>query len=191
MINRILLISIVILLVYSGILTYKLIHFKPVITNTVTTIKGDTVFSTKVIIKPIPYKIDSLIHDTAYIFKDSVQCVADFKKLYKDYSIIKFYRDTLQNDSSATIVINSKVSKNNLDSLNLSFKNNRIKVINTTIVTYKNKVPLLSIGILNEYNNKNLTPFVEYAFKKIDVLGGYNLNTKSLVLGVKFTIINK
>lgn len=183
-----LILIIFLLLTYSVITTSKLINSKPEIITHSDTIPGDTMYKDIVLYKPKPYKI--IIHDTEYIPKDSVQCIEDYKKLYRQYSSIKYTRDTLQNDSSATIVIGTKISKDNLDSLGLSFKNNRVKVINTTIVTYPNKRDIISIGIQGGYQLIN--PFIQYNINsKVGILAGYNLSTKSINIGLKYTIFEK
>jgi len=185
--NKFLSILVVILLIYSGITTYKLINNKPIVVNHTTIIPGDSIYTYKTIYKSIPYKV--IEKDTDYVYIDSAHCVNDYDSLYRKYATIKYTRDTLQNDSSATIVVGTKISKNNIDSLGLAFKNNRVKVINNTTITYNNSTPLLSVGLIG--GSQTILPYIQYDINnKIGVTGGYNLYNKSIDIGLKYTLIS-
>jgi hypothetical protein len=183
-------IVIAILSLYSIFTTYKIISDKPkVITNTVT-IPGDIIYKDTIVYQPKPYKVEIPIHDTTYIPTDSAQCVADYKKLYKRFSSTNYYKDTLRNDTSMTVVVNSSISNNILQDIQLRSKNNRPISISNTIVTYKNKLPMLSVGGL--YDMKSLTIYGELRVNpNLYLNAGYNLSIKSPVVGIKYTIFSK
>jgi len=130
-----------------------------------------------------------------YIPKDSAQCVADYKALYKEYNTTKLYKDTTQNDSSMTIIVSRKVNKNEESSLNVESKNNRKTSITTTTVTYPDE-PKLSLGLIS--GQDEVTPFVMYEFNnKFGIMGGYNTLNKStgvvpkLKFGFKYSLFSK
>jgi hypothetical protein len=178
---------ILVLIGYSTFITYKYNHSKPeIVTNTVV-VPGDTIYTYKTIYKSIPYKV--IERDTQYRYIDSTHCVNDYDSLFTKYASIKYSKDTLQNDSSATIIIGTKISRNNIDSLGLAFKNNRVKVINESIVTYTNSTPLLSIGLIGGY--QTILPYIQYNINsKVGVNGGYNLYNKSINVGINYTLIS-
>jgi hypothetical protein len=181
---------IVLLLGYSGVITYKYNKTKPeIVTNTIM-IPGDIKYRDTIIYEPKPYIVQIPIHDTAYIPKDSAQCVEDYKKLYRDYNTIRMYRDSVQNDSSMTIIVHSKVNRNELASIEVESKNNRVKSITNTIVTYSNKVPVLSIGLLGAHST--IAPIVNFNYyKNLNIIGEWNLYNNSIVLGATYTILSK
>jgi hypothetical protein len=177
-----------VLTLYSVFTTYKLISDKPqIVTNTIT-IPGDILYKDTIVYKPKPYKVE--VHDTTYIPRDSAQCVADYRELYKKFSSTNYYKDTLRNDTSMTVVVNSTISNNILQNLQLHSKNNRSISISNTIVTYKNKLPMISIGGL--YDMKSLMIYGELRVNpNLYIDGGYNLTIKSPIIGLKYTIFSK
>jgi hypothetical protein len=183
-------IVIAILSLYSIFTTYKIISDKPQIVTNIVTIPGDIVYKDKIIYQPKPYKVEIPVHDTTYIPMDSAQCVADYKELWKKYNTINQGLDTLQNDTSMSIIVGTKIFQNTLEELRVSSKNNRVRIINNTIVTYKNKLPMLSVGGL--YDMKSLTAYGELRVNpNLYLNAGYNLTIKSPVIGIKYTIFNK
>ena len=178
----------VILSLYSIFTTYKIVSDKPqIVTNTVT-IPGDVVYKDTIVYKPKPYKIE--VHDTTYIPRDSAQCVADYRELYKKYSSTSIYKDTLRNDTSMTVVVNSTISNNILQNIQLHSKNNRPISITNTVITYKNKLPMISIG--GVYDMKSLMIYGELRVNpNLYLDGGYNLTIKSPIIGLKYTIFSK
>jgi len=179
-----------VLTLYSVFTTYKIISDKPqIVTNTVI-VPGDVVYKDTIIYKPKPYEVIVPVHDTAYIPKDSAQCVADYKKLYGKYVTIKEYKNITQDDTSMTIIVNSTVAYNELQNLKVSSKNNRKTIINTTTVTYKNKLPMISLGGL--YDLKSLMVYGELRINpNLYLDGGYNISLKTPVIGLKYTIFSK
>jgi hypothetical protein len=177
-----------VLILYSIFTTYKIISDEPqIVTNTVT-IPGDTQYKDTIVYKPKPYKV--VIHDTIYKYKDSTQCIADYEKLSKEFLSTSYYMDTLRNDTSMTVVISTTVNSNLLESIKLDSKNNRPISINNTIVTYKNKLPMISIGGI--YDMKSLMVYGELRVNpNLYIDGGYNLTIKSPVIGLKYTIFSK
>jgi len=189
--TKLLLVSLLALLLYNGIVTYKLYYkVSPEYRSITVTIPGDTMYTHSISYYPKPYKVIKVdtIYDTIenkYNPSTLSQCKEDYKNLYNSYASTKLYKDTLKNDSSATVIIGASISNNKLDSLALDFKNNR----KSQIVTNIYNVPKLSIGITGGYND--LTPYLEYNVNdKLGVLGGYNLTNKSLRIGVRYTIFN-
>jgi hypothetical protein len=179
---------IAILSLYSIFTTYKIISDKPQIVTHTVTIPGDIIYKDTIVYKPKPYKVE--VHDTTYIPKDSAQCVADYRKLYNNYSSTNYHRDTLRNDTSMTVVVNSIISNNVLQNLQLHSKNNRPISITNTIVTYKNKLPMLSLGAM--YDTKSFMGYGELRVNpNLYIIGGYNINMKIPIIGLKYTIFSK
>lgn len=188
--KKFLLISTILLLLYSIGSTYKIINSKPQIVSHTDTIPGDTMFTVNTVYQPKPYKVIVPIHDTIYIPTSLDQCIDDYKKLYKEYTTARFYRDTVQNDSSMTISVYTVTNRNEVSSLQVSAKNNRPTIINNTIVTYSNKLPILSAGLIGGYQLIN--PYIEYTINnKLSILGGYNTYNNSPTGGLKYTIFSK
>ena len=181
-------IIIAVLLLYSVFTTYKIINDKPeIVTNTVV-VPGDVVYRDTVIYQPKPYAVTT--HDTVYTPKDSAQCVADYMELFEKYSATKQYSKIVQDDSSMTIAVNSTVGYNNLQSLEVKSKNNRKTIINTTTVTYKNKLPMLSLGVT--YDMQAVVPYGTLRVNRnLYLVGGYNLKIKTPVIGLQYTILSK
>jgi len=94
------------------------------------------------IVKPnIIIQTDTSIIDTSLI-----------KELINDYFATIYYLDTLKNDTSATIVLQERVTKNRVLNRDLIFKNNRPTHITNIDVTndYGNNIFLL--GSLQSFN---------------------------------------
>ena len=183
-------IVIAVLTFYSAITTYKIITDKPKIVTTTVIVPGDVVYKDTIIYQPKPYAV--IVHDTIpqYIPKDSAQCVADYRNLFSKYSEIKQYKNVLQNDTSMTIEVSSTVFQNGLQDIRLRSKNNRPTSITTTVVTYKNKLPMISLGAIYDmtylqvYGNLRVNP-------NLYLVGGYNIGLKSPVIGLQYVIFNK
>lgn len=174
------------LLIYSSALTYKILDrsiAQPQI-DTIT-IPGDQIFTEITIMKPVPYKVTVTDTIVEYIPVDSATCIQDYKDLYKALAASKAYSDTLKNDSSATVVINTTISYNNIDSISMSFKNNRnVQVIQPITNTINNK---LMIGMY--MGNNIIAPTVIYNTpRKIGVGVGYNLLTNSPTVMLTYNI---
>jgi len=94
-------------------------------TDTVTTVKYDTIERIVYIDRPYPYAV-ILPGDTVI---DSTQCIEMYYQLYSQ----NIYNDTLLNDSTALISINDTVWMNELQHRKLNFVNRRPQV--TQVVT--------------------------------------------------------
>lgn len=170
MIKKIKTICVTVVVIYSIVLSC--VHFTESKQNTIVydTIPGDTVFAEIKVKEFVPKIVKVPDVDTMYI-PENCDSLRDYylDLLHKHYSA-KYYKDTLKNDSSATIVLESYISQNNLDSIDMSFKNNRPTAINTIIEQPYTK---LLVGVSAGY--KQLSPFVQYNFNNKYGLGlSYN-----------------
>jgi hypothetical protein len=182
MVNKILATLVIILGLYSSIITYKLVNDKPTIVTT--TIPGDTIFTTNTVYKPVPYHVTEYNTDTIEIPSDTTELINRYKKIYSELYASKSYLDTLKNDSSAEVIITTHISRNTLDSLKMAFKNNRITTINTTIINNTSK---FGVGLL--LGIKQLSPILSYNIKdRFNLIGGYDLYNKTPQVGLIYNI---
>lgn len=172
-------------LLYNGLSTVKLLHKdKPNVIVQTDTIYGDTVYTTNTIYKSIVKSIVEYNTDTIFIPTDTTELINRYKDIYSRLYASKTYLDTLKNDSSATVILSTHISRNSLDSLNMQFKNNRIITINNTTI---NNIPLISAGLLLGYNN--ISPIVSYNINsKFNVIGSYNVYQNIPSIGVIYNI---
>lgn len=134
------------------------------------TTPGDSIFTEIKVKEFVPKVVNIPDVDTVYIPENCDSLRNYYIDLLHDHYSAKYYKDTLKNDSSATIVLESYVSQNNLDSIEMSFKNNRPISINTIIEQPYTK---LLVGVYAGY--KQLSPFVQYNFNNKYGLGlSYN-----------------
>ncbi len=116
------------------------------------TIPGDSVF-TEVIKKEFyPVKEDTTIYDTI-IKIDTFLRDVDTAAILRDYYAYRIYKDTLKNDSSATIVVEDSISRNRKLKSKLIFSNNRPIAYNVTNegVFLGGSISTISIGFDAEY----------------------------------------
>lgn len=110
----------------AGFLCRYLLEESPRVVTKI--IPGDSVFvyKTDTLIKPV--KEYNTLYDSIF---DTVTKV-DTVKILVDYYTPKIYKDTLQNDSSMTIIIRDSIMKNSILKRQSWLKNNRTtKIINT------------------------------------------------------------
>jgi hypothetical protein len=142
-------------------------------------IESDTVlvYDTTTIIKwkehPVPYLVtsyDTLTKtDSVFLFaNDSVECTKKLIALFKDYHAKNFYRDTLMNDSLATIIVNSLITTNKIDSIGVEYRNNRPEKVITNLIG-ENR---LYLGLI--FGKQLVSPMVSYSYKKYTFGVGYD-----------------
>lgn len=168
------------LLTYSSIITYKLVNNKPNIVTTI--IPGDTVFTTVSIptTKLVPYKVEVPKHDTLYITNNIDSLKKEYTDLYDAYYTSNSYRDTAKIDSSAEVIVSIKVKENTVESLEIGLKNDRVTVINTTVVNNEKKY-----GIGAMVGLKSIVPMMTYTLSnKYNIVGGYEVYSKSPQVGI-------
>lgn len=179
-------IGLIILIVYSitiSILYFssnKDIKFDPVY------IPNDTVYTINTIPVNKPYKVIVPLIDTIKIVVTDSNCLDEYKKLLVQYLTKKYYNDTVQNDSSMTIIVKQILSCNKSDSLTVLSKNNR-----STIIQPVNKeISKFGIGLQGGY--KSLTPYVSYAIKdNTSIYTGYDVISKSMQIGIRYNFYKK
>ncbi|MFZ4412928.1 MAG: hypothetical protein ACOYOV_07580 [Bacteroidales bacterium] len=97
------------------------------------TIPGDSI--------PVYTSVETPEPDTVWMDGEIVtlpadsSCVAEWLKLHGLYTGYAAYNDTLQDDSSALIVVIDTVHQNRLEGRSFGFQNRRLKIINTQITT--------------------------------------------------------
>ena len=181
--KKILLAITILLALYSSIVTYKL-NQSPSIVEVHDTIPGDSVFKETVVYKPKPYVVVEYNTDTILIPSDTTELIKRYRNIYAQLYASKTHLDTLKNDSSATVILTTYLSRNTLDSLKMAFKNNRPISINTTIVDNGFK---LSGGVIGGYNN--ISPTIMYKInKQFNISAGYNVYDKSINAGIFYNI---
>lgn len=182
MLKKILLVTTILLLLYSSLTTYKLYNSPDPILDTII-VPGDTVFKEITITKPISYKVVEVVKDTIKIPTDT----AELKKTYKDAIAelygSKYYLDTLKNDSSATVIVSAYIKRNALDSLKMAFKNNRPTALITN-VTYENNLKWRA-GLFTDLSS--ISGIVTYdVYKRLTIGGRINPQIKQIEAGVLY-----
>lgn len=182
-------IATILLLLYSLAITHKVVQLsnRKVKSDTIY-IKPDTVFTTKTIIKPKPYKVEVTNEKVIEVPVNDSTVFIKYCQLLKEYSSKKYYKDTAQNDTSMTIIVEQVVSNNSLDSFKIHSKNNRPASIIYNHVDedmfYKSDYTY-GIGIYAGY--KTLTPYISYKYKdNIEIYGGYDIINKSPQAGINY-----
>lgn len=177
--SKFIIFSLIVALSYSGWISY--IHFtqKPQYEVKTIIIPGDTVFTEKIVIKPVPYKVE--VPTEIPITITDTNCMEEYVKLYKYCESTNYYKDTLQNDTSMTIIVESIVNGNNLDNIKLYSKNNRSIQINNIICNklYKYEVGVIVGKELNLYGAYSITD-------KININGLYNIKTNIPSIGISY-----
>lgn len=123
--------------------------------DTVTEFYSDTIYLPG---DPYPVSQTVKIKEPFYIPVPVPENV-DSAKIISDYFSVKFYADTLKNDSSALVAVYDSVYNNEIKSRVFTFQNRRETqvIINNTTVTHNRKESLFKLGIgLNAiYSQKN------------------------------------
>lgn len=163
-------------------LNYILWNKQPTVIIKNRLIPGDTVYTEKTITKLKPYKVLVPDIDTITLTVNDSTCIEEYIKLYLEHNTKVSYKDTVQNDTSMTIIVDSYVFRNKLDSFKVSSKNNRPIAI-TTITNVTSATSKYGAGLMIGY--KTITPLVSYSIKNnIDILGGYEVLNKNPQLGI-------
>jgi hypothetical protein len=163
-----------------------------------TVVTYDTIVYHRDIINPVPRveklvlpKVDILSSrltkiyinkQTPLTYKDSLAIIDSFFDIYGDYYTERLYNDTLMNDTTAFIQINSKVYMNKQEHISLTYENRT-----PTTITSKYEAPKLSIGGVVGYNSAQVG--VLYRTKKgIQIHGGYDILNKGVQVGAYYPI---
>ena len=162
------------LIVIGVILVVIFIQHKyfPTVTTITTT---DTIWKDSIVVEYIPkgypVYIDTSRIDTVYIPADTAELVARYLKLHQNYYSTYFYKDTLLNDTSAFIEVDTKISQNKTLNYKLTYFDRTPTVINNTTNVYAK----------NEYfvGLNNAAPSFLFKYKKGYMVGiGYDLLNK-------------
>jgi len=141
-------------------------------------IPGDTVFNeiyrdSLKVDSVYEYNTDSLwLHDTVFSVVDTNKIVEEFLKM-------NVYNDTMQDDSSMTIISNLSITQNRIYKYNLYTKNNRKSVI----IRPNNN---MNFGIGGIVGYKIFAPTISYQFKHNQIGLGYDLYNKGVVLSYQY-----
>lgn len=122
----------------------------PEITVTTDTIilPGDTVFTETELPVPLPVYIKQP-GDTLYIYE---QINVDTAAILKDYFALRFYKDTLKDDTSAFVQHNYTVTQNQVSKSKLIFKNRRPKTYITQTLSPVESRKMKFFGGLSVYH---------------------------------------
>lgn len=147
------------------------------------TIKGDSIPYKIYITKYLPKNI-ILPKDTVYEILNIDSCKEYSESLFKElYSEVQ-YEDTLKNDTSALIVLKQSLFKNRIDSTELIFQNRRNTSISTTIMQQKQ----YTWGAGSIIGHNEISVYGEYSKDRISCILGYNLTTKTPIMGFTYKI---
>ena len=173
---------IVILAVFSLIVTFLLIKKeKPaeLILRTHTIIKGDSAIKYIPVKVPVPYKVYG---DTIKIkVPPDSNCIAEYIKLHYSFHEYKIYKDTLQDDSSALVVVIDTVSMNSLIGRTYGFINKRATLIQISNTYEAIKLKGWLIGFNVGRNIADLSLY--YIYNKSMFSVGYDLYQKTPLFG--------
>lgn len=154
-----------------GVIFIKDKYFPKVITTTIT----DTIWKDSITIQYIPkgypIYIDTSRIDTVYIPTDTAELVARYLKLHQNFYSSYLYKDTLLNDTSAFIEVETKISQNKPLNYRLTYFDKTPTVINN----------ITNIYAKNEYfvGLNNAAPSFLFKHKKGYMIGaGYDLLNK-------------
>ena len=157
-------------------------YFKDTVIETTVEVKTDTVTVVeKVFIKSEPAMPDTV---EVPIFEpyDTSKCDSLYKDLYMKYGTKLAYSDTIYNDSIVTVKLNEIVSKNSVFDRRVEVIKRIPIITNTVTVTNTNYANSFYIGGI--ISRTEITPSIMYATKNYTILAGYNLTSKTPVIGV-------
>ena len=142
-------------------------------------VKGDSVIRYIPVKVPVPFKVYA---DTVKIkVPPDSNCIAEYIKLHYSFTEHKIYKDTLQNDSSALIVVIDTVSMNRLIGRTYGFLNKRATLIQITNTYEAIKLKGWLIGFNVGKNIGSLSLY--YIYNKSMFSAGYDLYQKTPVFG--------
>lgn len=182
--KKVLILTTTLLFLYSIFTTYKLYTHESTITSDTIryVIPGDTVFTEKIVIKQVPYKVE--IPKKIPIFINDTNCIDEYTKLYLEHYSKKEYIDTVQNDTSMTLIVKSYIFANSLDSSKLYSRNNREKSI-TTVINKIEPVRKWSGELIIGY--KTIIPKFNYSLNNNFEIGtGYDIIDNKILGSIKY-----
>ena len=180
--NKILSSIIVVLIIVATTIFVQYRFFPAAIIETTTEVKIDTVIKTeyiKVYLKP---SVPDTIEVQVLLPYDTSKCDSLYRDLYMKYGTKLAYSDTIYNDSIVTVKLNETVSKNSVFDRSVEVTK-RIPIITNT-VTVTNTKYANSCYIGGIISRTEITPSIMYATKNYTILAGYNLTSKTPVIGV-------
>lgn len=172
---------IIILIVISTIILTVFVDRSFFNTNN-TIIKNDTIIeyhtdTTTDTIVQTKFKVRKVVEvDTIEVPKDSSRLAEAYIQIYADFFRKNYYKDTVKDDTSATIILNEIVTENSIKYRRTNFTNNRpTKVVkNITTIDRKNWY----FGI--DASPVSLTPSVLYERNNIMFGGGYDIMNNTI-----------
>ena len=143
-------------------------------------VKGDSIVKWDTIRIPAPFEVYS---DPEIItLPADTQCILEWLELRNLYTQHKVYNDTLQNDTSALVVVIDTVYKNSLRKRVYGFQNKRIKSITTinnyTTINDRGWLVGCSLGF------NTVIPYTYYIYGKYMFSIGYDIHNTTPLLGV-------
>lgn len=175
--NIIVVLVIVILVVF---IQYK--FFPNTIAETTIKTTVDTVFVKEIVrvypkINPPDTVEVPVIHDY-----DTTKCDSLYRDLYAKYGTKLTYSDTIYYDSVVTVSLNEIVSKNTIFNREVEVTKNIPIITKTVTITNTKYVNSLYVGGL--ISSKEIIPSLMYSTKSYTILAGYNLTSKTPIVGV-------
>ena len=176
--------NILLILVVVGLVIFTQWQFFPRVEITTTT---DTIYvqhtDTIVTVKPIPYTVVTP-PDTIMIPADTSELIKRYKELHQDFYTKRYYSQDYKVDTIGTANIKGRVFMNRLDSLEFTYNLLPPTIINSTTVVVKNSGFYAGL-----FYDKGFVPTIAFNQKNTYIYSlGYNLNTKSISLGVMVNI---
>lgn len=113
---------------------------------------------------------------------DTTKCDSLYRDLYAKYGTKLAYSDTVYKDSVVVVKLNEKVAKNTIFDREVEVTKNIPIITKTITITNTKYVNSLYVGGL--ISSKEITPSLMYSTKSYTILAGYNLTSKTPIVGV-------
>lgn len=144
--------------------------------------RDTTIYKDSLVPKPYPVK-EYLPGDTVYLPADSAEITRLYLALHTEYNTVRNYEETT-GDSVVNVKVEGRVTQNRLDSLNIVWD---YKKFEKTITVTETIIPN-NWYIYGETNFNTLSLGIIHSRNKFVYKGTYNLNDKTISLGVGYKI---
>ena len=144
--------------------------------------KDTTIYKDSLIPSPYPVKV-YLPGDTVYLPADSAEITRLYLALHREYNTVRKYEET-SGDSVVSVKVEGRVTQNRLDSLNIIWD---YKKFEKTITITETIVPN-NWYVYGETNFNSLSLGIIHSRDKFVYKGTYNLNDKTVSLGIGYKI---
>ena len=142
--------------------------------------------SVEYIPRPFPVYKDTVIRDTVKLPADSAQLAELYLQLYKEFHSYYTYKDTLRDNDTIFISLETEISENKPYKYNLTYYS---KVPKTIKKEYYHSSFLYGGVTLGK---NTIAPKLGYMFKNdFGVEAGYNIQENEVLIGVNYKLFEK